>query len=320
MTKPQAFSVMTVDQQVKSLRDCVQGILSSYEFGAFSFELINHEFNSTYKVLSESGVRYALRVNVNSDRSRENLDAEIYWVSQVNSVRTPKPVKNSRGDFVTTGWHEASGRELSAVVYTWLEGEEVGDEPTLEQIHAMGVAMAKLHSEAEHIQLPPGAELPSVDDFLWGQKDMLFSPVSSLSEADKKDLAVVRTEVEAALEVLSRDAKVQPIHADIHPYNVMWHEGELAVFDFDDSAIGLPVQDLATSLYYLDTDEQDQAFLAGYSSVRELPKFTEKQMKLLKLQRRIILLNYLFETSNPEHRAMADSYAVETLRRIRALD
>lgn len=301
------------------MSDCVQRSLSQYDFGAFEFESINHEFNSTFRVTTQVGEQYALRVNVNSDRTRENLNAEIFFVSKLTSVNTPRPVKNGSGQFVTTGWHEASGRELSAVVYTWLDGAEVGDEPTIEQIVAMGAAMAKLHAEAEDLALPAGADLPRIHAFLWGQKDMLLSPLSTLSEEDKSVIAAVKIEIESVVDALSREDTVRPIHADIHPYNVMWHEGELSVFDFDDSAIGLPVQDLATTLYYLDTEEQDQALLAGYSSVRELPKFTERQMKLLRIQRRIILLNYLFETSNPEHRAMADDYAVETIRRVRAL-
>ncbi len=310
---------MTIEEQVESLSDCVQGILSQYDIGAFEFESINHEFNSTYRVKTQAGERYALRVNVNSNRTRENLNAEIFFVSNVTSVKTPRPVKNASGQFVTTGWHEASGRELSAVVYTWLDGAEVGDEPTNEQIFAMGAAMAQLHTEAENLALPGGADLPRIHDFLWGQKDMLLSPLSTLSEEDKSVIAAVKTEIESVVDALSREDTVRPIHADIHPYNVMWLDGELSVFDFDDSAIGLPVQDLATTLYYLDTEEQDQALLAGYASVRELPKFTERQMKLLRIQRRIILLNYLFETSNPEHKAMADDYAVETIRRVRAL-
>ena len=43
---------------------------------------------------------------------------------------------------------------------------------------------------------------------------------------------------------------------------------------------------------------------------------TEFEAKALLLQRRIILLNYLFETSTPEHREILPKYTVETMRRI----
>ena len=106
------------------------------------------------------------------------------------------------------------------------------------------------------------------------------------------------------------------IHADMHGWNLMWHNGAVSVFDFDDCGIGLPIQDLYTALYYLDTDEQDAALKAGYESVRPIPDHTEFEAKALLLQRRIILLNYLFETSTPEHREILPKYQVETMRRI----
>jgi Ser/Thr protein kinase RdoA (MazF antagonist) len=311
------FDVMTSDEQVESLRDVVQQILSQYAFGEFEFESINHEFNSTFKVTGEDGTRYALRVNVNSDRTRANLNAEIFWVSRIEAVKTPKPVKNSNGEYVTTAWHAASNRELSSVVYTWLEGAEVAEDPTAEQIFAMGAAMAKLHIESVGLQLPADAELPLIDDFLWGMNDLLLGAASKLSAEDQALVAAAKTEIMTALAELSQGTRVQPLHADLHLHNAMWHEGELSVFDFDDSAMGLPVQDIATSLYYLDTEEQDEAFLNGYKSVRALPEFTERQMKLLRLQRRLILLNYIFETSNPEHKAMAPQYAAGSMKRIR---
>ena len=308
---------MTSDEQVESLREVVQQILSQYAFGEFEFESINHEFNSTFKVTAEDGTRYALRVNVNSDRTRANLNAEIFWVSRIETVKTPKPVMNSNGAYVTTAWHEASNRELSSVVYTWLEGAEVAEDPTAQQISAMGAAMAKLHIDSEGMVLPPDAELPKTDEFLWDMNDLLLGEASTLSAEDQALVAAAKTEIMTALADLSAGKQLQPLHADLHLHNAMWHAGELSVFDFDDSAMGLPEQDIATSLYYLDTEEQDEAFLIGYRSVLALPEFTERQMKLLRLQRRLILLNYLFETSNPDHKAMAPEYAAGSMRRIR---
>jgi Ser/Thr protein kinase RdoA (MazF antagonist) len=123
---------------------------------------------------------------------------------------------------------------------------------------------------------------------------------------------VIRNEIQK----LFSQAQPQIIHADLHGWNVMWNDGKVAVFDFDDCGIGLPIQDLATAIYYLDTPEQDAALKAGYSSIAPLPSFTQREMDTLLLQRRIILLNYLYETSHVEHRSEIPQYQVETLRRI----
>lgn len=313
------FSKLTAQAQVASLSDCVVSILNQYDLGRVETESINHEYNSTFKVTAASGEKYALRININSGRSLENLRAEVFWVSNITDVLVPRPVANAAGEFVTTGWHEATGRNLNAVLYTWLEGSEPGDEPSTEQLFAAGAAMAKLHDSASDLVLPADVSLPDLSDFFWGSPDLLLSGESELDASEKSLVARAKALAEEVLVELSHADDSRPIHADIHPWNMMWHEGEIAIFDFDDSGIGLPVQDLATSLYYMDTEEQDQAFLAGYSSVRPLPVYSDVQMKMLLLQRRLLLLNYLFETSNPEHKAMIPDYKTESMRRVEAL-
>ena len=317
MTDSNTFAAMTVEQQIESLGRCVEQILNQYPIGNFTTESINHEFNSTFKVKADGGQKYALRINVNSTRSLANLNAEIFWVNSITQVSVPKPALNLTGEFVTSGWHEASGRTLTAVLYSWLDGTEPGDDPTLEQLRAAGAAMAVLHQSSNDLVFEPGAELPDLSDFLWGTKDMLLSPESSLSSQEQELVAGAKSAVEETLAKLQANSAKQPIHADLHPWNMMWNAGKLSVFDFDDSGIGLPVQDLATSLYYLDTQEQDQAFLEGYAAVRTLPTYTPDQMKLLLLQRRILLLNYLHETSHPDHKAMIPDYQSETMSRIK---
>lgn len=310
-----SFEDLSSEAQIETLKSTVSEILEHYNLEAPLFESINHEYNSTFRVTS-GGNNFALRVNVNSNRSVENLNAEIFWVNAIESVKVPKPVANRTEDFVTYGQHDASGRRLPAVLYSWLDGAEPGDEPSDDQLFAMGAAMAKLHTEALSISFPESARLSDYSDFFWGESDNLLGPTSQLNATEKKSIQDLVDKVQAVVRLLGESAAKRPIHADLHPWNVMWHEDELAVFDFDDSGIGLPVQDLATSLYYLDTPEQDAAFMAGYQSISPLPQYTDEQMQLLQLQRRVLLLNYLYESTNPEHRAMVEKYKVETFRRL----
>ena len=80
--------------------------------------------------------------------------------------------------------------------------------------------------------------------------------------------------------------------------------------------LGVEAQDLAVTLYYLDTPEQDEALLNGYKSVRPLPAYSANAMKALLLQRRLLLLNYLFETKNQEHKEMLPAYLEKSLERV----
>ena len=312
-----AFADLTIEQQVETMLPLAKELIAGFHLGECELESINHEFNSTFKVTAANGDRFALRINVNSQRTLPNLKAEIFWVEQLSRVeglRVPAPVKTRSGEYITKAWHPMLQRDLFAVLFTWLEGKELGDEPTDEMMRATGRAMARMHIAARETQLPDGAALPIVDDMFWGNNDAITNS-DQLTDDDKATLARAIEHIESVTEAMYERSKAQLIHADVHPWNVMWQGDEVAVFDFDDCVIGLPAQDIAVSLYYNDTDQQDIAFTQGYQEIAPLPEFSEREMFTLLLQRRIFLLNYLLETQNPEHRAMVGKYLEETIRR-----
>jgi len=281
---------------------------------------INYEYNATLKVETTDGQLFALRINTNSPRTPENLRAEIAFVrflAEDGRVKVPHPIKNYEGNFYTSILHEVSGRMFHCVLYSWILGEELEDEPTDEQLSALGIAMATMHVAAQGFELPEGSSLPTFDDPLWWTEDFLLSEKSVL-DAEAKDL-ISRALSAIKSGVAKFYASETPIliHADMHGGNVFWYEDSLSVIDFDDCGFGFPLQDLATALYYLDTPEQDAALRLGYESIAPVPECSEKEMKMLFLQRRIVLLNYLYETSNLEHRSMIPEYQEETLRRIK---
>lgn len=293
--------------------------LESYPLEVNELILINNEYNATFKVSAKNGNDYALRVNVNSPRTIENLKAEIAWVNFLRNdekVKVPHPISTSEDQHFVLVHSDLGEGDFKCVLYSWLEGEELGDEPNPDQIRALGAAMATLHVTSRDFKLPAGTELPFFKDPMWETEDFLLSAKSVLEPEAKLLISQALKIIESEIAELYRQNKSQIIHADLHGWNVMWHQNEIAVFDFDDCGFGLPVQDLATAIYYLDTPEQDAAIKEGYASVAPLPHYSESQMKMFMIQRRIILLNYLYETSNDEHRAMIPDYLEESLRRI----
>jgi Ser/Thr protein kinase RdoA (MazF antagonist) len=203
------------------------------------------------------------------------------------------------------------------VLYSWILGEELEDEPTDEQLAALGAAMATMHIVAPGFTLPEGSALPKFDDPLWWTEDFLLSEKSVLDAEAKELIAQALSAIKSGVSKFYLNATPGVIHADMHGGNVLWHDGGLSVIDFDDCGLGLPIQDFVTALYYFDTPEQDAAFKAGYQSIAPIPECSEKEMKMFFLQRRVVLLNYLYETSNLEHKSMIPEYQEETLRRVR---
>ena len=314
------FSELSVQEQIDSLKPVAHLALSQYGINPSELENINHEYNSMFAVTSAAGIRYALRININSGRTVSNIAGETFFIDALaksGGFRVALPIANSSGELVTTLYHEASDRDLYCVLFSWLEGEDLGDEPRVEQVFEVGKLMAQLHNVTAGLELPAGAELPIFDDFMWHVEDLLQGSSSQLSVEEQKSIASGRAAIEKVISELYASDKKQLIHADLHGWNLKWHDNCLSVFDFDDCGIGVPVQDLATAIYYLDTEEQEVALKQGYASVRSLPDFKDYQMKALLLQRRIHLLNYLYETDNPEHRELLPKYKEETLRRVR---
>ena len=313
-----SFNQLTVEQQVESLMPLAKDIVEEFEFGDFAIESINHEFNSTFKISSPDGRTFALRINVNSKRSLANLRAEIFWVrelSKVEGLTVASPVANARGEFILSRHHELLGRDLLAVMFDWLDGEELAESHDLTGVALTGESIARMHLASRETQLPTGAELATLTDFFWGAPNSIETAIE-LPEPVRATLLAAVEHIQAVTDRLYARHKPQLIHADVHSWNVMWNGRDVAIFDFDDCGIGLPIQDLAVALYYLDTQEQRDALLDGYRRVTELPDYSADELRALLLQRRIFLLNYLLETENPDHRAMVPKYLDETLNRV----
>jgi Ser/Thr protein kinase RdoA (MazF antagonist) len=308
-------------EQTDSLTQFAHHILIQYGIKDAEVECINFEFNATFSVTTDSGQRYALRLNINSTRNEANIVAEVQWVralSRVAGINVPSPIATLDDQFVISALHEDSQQFIYGVMYSWLEGEEIGDEPTLDQLNLVGRSIALMHENSTDFALEGDAQLPTFDDFFWGTQDYLFSDKSTLQPEHKDAIQRAHDLIMKYTKQLYAESAVHIIHADYHGWNLMWHEGQLSIFDFDDCGFGVEAQDLAVALYYLDTPEQDAALLDGYKSVRPLPVYSENAMKALLLQRRLLLLNYLFETKNAEHKEMLPAYLEKSMERVSA--
>jgi len=319
MIKRGDFFELSQSEQILSLTKTAHQVLEAYGVVGSKIECVNYEFNATFAVTTESVEKFALRININSTRTFENVLAEIEWVQylhRVPGVHVPVPIANLNDSFVTLVEHSQSRCFLNCVLYAWLDGEEIGDEPSMEQLHIVGQTIARMHKSAPEFSLSAQAQLPIFKDLLWGTEDFLFGPQSLLSDDHRQLLKQASELIQEFTDELYENSPSHIIHADLHGWNMISLENELYIFDFDDCGFGLAAQDIAVALYYLDTPDQDVALLNGYKSVMPLPIYSESAMKALLLQRRLMLLNYLFETNNHEHKEMLPEYLVQSIERV----
>lgn len=81
------------------------------------------------------------------------------------------------------------------------------------------------------------------------------------------------------------------LHADLHLGNVLLRDGELRVLDFDDAAMGPPVQDLWLAIPGRDSESlrQRASFLEGYERFRA---FDHRSLRLIELLRGLRMVRY----------------------------
>lgn len=316
------FEERSVRGQVARLRPTALEALRAYPIEVVGLRLLQHGFNTTFRVDTVDGTRYALRINVNSRRTDANIAAEMAWLAAIaidTDVWVPTPQRTSDGALMTHVFSPDLGRELPAALFAWLPGSTLGLKATHEQMRATGRATAMLHQHGARWSLPDGAELPAIDTVLMDVPDHLSGDHPLLDDEAHAVIDAAFAQIQGHYDSLFAGVRRQPLHADLHIWNLHWYRGRLAVFDFDDSGIGVPAQDLAISAYYIrDSLAQEAALLAGYQEVQPLPAFTIAQYEAMVASRNLVLLNDIVTTKNAEFLAMLDRYVPRSVTKLRA--
>jgi Ser/Thr protein kinase RdoA (MazF antagonist) len=307
--------------QVSVLRQAALVALAEYPLRVARVRLLLHAYNTTFRVDTTDGRRFALRLNTGSRKTAQGLRAEMSWLAALaldTDLRIPVPLRTNDGRLFTEVHSAAFGRPLPAAVFGWLPGPDLEDDARPEQLFVAGRAMATLHAHAEQWSLPADATLPLLDTILLDIPDHLHDPHPQLTPARERLVHSAFDHIGRVLVDLPTDQPRHVLHADLHLGNMKWHRGRLAVFDFDDCGIGLPVQDLAISSYYLRPERGlEQALTEGYASLRPLPPSTTEQYEAVVAARSLVLLNDLLVTENAEMQAVLPRYAANTEIKLR---
>ena len=98
-----AFADLPRGAQLVQLRRAALKVLERYGLGASRLRLLDHGYNTTFRVDAADGRRFALRINVNSRRSLANVRAEIEWVAALGretALHLPHPAIARDGNAV----------------------------------------------------------------------------------------------------------------------------------------------------------------------------------------------------------------------------
>ncbi|MGG5258766.1 phosphotransferase enzyme family protein [Phycicoccus avicenniae] len=310
------------EAQVEALRPAALAAAEAFGLDVHRMEVVLHAYNTTFRVDTRDGRRVALRVGTNSKSTPANVLAQQAWQEAIATgagVVVPRPLRTTEGEWFVRATPEALGHPVLVTAASWLDGDDARDGDGAGWAPALGRATALLHRHAAGWTLPPAAELPRFDEPLFGDRDVL-STAPGLDPDERATVAEGMARAREVFERLHAGAAVVPLHADLHGGNLKWHEGRLAIFDFDDAGLGLPVLDLAITTFYLrrsGAEGAEEALRAGYAEVLPLPDVAREDVEALVASRQLLLANSLLDSSTASLRAMAEDYLRTTVARLR---
>ena len=315
------FANLSTRAQIAHLRVIALEALRQYPITVTALKLLNHGFNTTFGVRTTAGQRFALRLNVNSRRSESQLSAESAWLEALGretALNLPVPQRNLGGQLNAHVYSPTLDRQLTATLFSWLPGEDLGDDATPAQLREVGRAAAILHAHALEWRFPDGAALLSLEHPLMDSPNNFGIDTPLLDDEAHSVIRTVFDRVSAVLRDLFARDTPRALHADLHNWNLKWARGKLYVFDFDDSGIGVPALDLAIAAYYLRPDEAlESALLEGYQTVAPLPVYSSAEYEATVAGRNLVLLNDLLVNTTAELTALLPRYVPNSVTKLR---
>lgn len=200
---------------------------------------------------ASKGIDYVLRVSFRTDRPPKQIHAELDFVLFLheNGVRVCPPAKSLEGRYADVLW--ANGMPFTVVAFTKAPGYRVPDRDykyrdgvdIKEYYHNWGNILGQMHRlTQQYTPKPPITGRPLLLDTLSDHYIPRYLP-SSLDKVKGRFLSLIKD----ARELPCEKTAFGLIHADFSDGNfcVDYTNGNITVFDFDDSAYCWFMYDLA---------------------------------------------------------------------------
>jgi Ser/Thr protein kinase RdoA (MazF antagonist) len=283
--------------RIRRLRKQAQATIEAYDLSRARMKFLGYSGNTHYQVDASQCARpepddgrywanhYALRLHQPHYQTKEAIHSELLWLQALlrdTELVVPEPVTNLDGALVTSTDVPGLPTPQYATLLRWVKGRKRPNKIGTAQYRALGRVAAQLHNYSSQWQPPEGFTRPHYDwNGLFSDGGLFEFPArrlwESIPESYRRSFETVTRQVRAVMNELGKGPDVYGlIHADLAvDANVFWSQGEPRIIDFDDSAYGYWIYDLAIALADVQNDRALQRFrtalLEGYSELRLMP-------------------------------------------------
>jgi Ser/Thr protein kinase RdoA (MazF antagonist) len=225
------------------------------------------------------------------------------------NVIVPEPVRNRRGNYITSLRGCSAAGATFCTVTRWIEGRKCFFKtgPSPRTLHQVGQVMARIHAHGLKFD-----RQGRVSCHLWDWEG-LFGRTSPwhpthhprLSTETAHTISRVMRLAKRVMQRLGTGPSVFGlIHGDLIQANYLLHEGEISVIDFADFGRGFFLYDMAVTLLMLRQfdayPEKRVAFLEGYRDVRPLDPEQEGLLDAFIAIRGIVLARWILGSHSPQ--------------------
>jgi len=267
--------------------------------------LINHSENWTYRVEPVGAARpVILRVHRAGYHSLNGIRSELAWMRALQAeagVKTPQAIPGRDGADIQTVSHPALETPRQCVLFELIDGIEPPQDDLVAPFRQLGEVAARCHTHSENWRRPA-----YFDRLAW---DFEHSVGATPNWGDWRQGPACTPErkaiIQRAVDLLEKRLAVFGrgpdrygyIHADFRLANLLLHEGDVRVIDFDDSGLGWFLYDAATAVSFFETraDVPDliEAWKEGYRRRRALSAEEEAEIDSFILLRRLTLFAWM---------------------------
>jgi Ser/Thr protein kinase RdoA (MazF antagonist) len=270
------------------IRAVAERALPEWNLGAAKIEQISRSENVVFRVDSEAGRAWALRVHRPGYHTLAELESEPIWTAALNAAGIGAPVaeRTRAGDHYAVIGVPGTDETRHVGLVPWFEGvplaqmiEQAPDDASRDvHFERLGRLMAEMHDQASAWRPPAHFQRHSLDadGFMgeapfWGR----FWDIPGLSPEQRETLVEARVRIRDRLTEYGKDrGTYSVIHADLRSANVLVRDDRVHVIDFDDAGFGWHQYDMAAFLFDYATSESYErvrdALLAGYRSRRKI--------------------------------------------------
>jgi Ser/Thr protein kinase RdoA (MazF antagonist) len=301
--------------------------LERYDLDVKSVRVMTISTNGIFRVDTGDEGKYVLRI---SDPlgclSLDEIRSEMMWLEALGrdtDLGIPKPVTNREGGLITTVEVAGVPQARHCAIFLWVPGRNLSERLIPENMYLLGELAAGLHAHARTFTPPDGFRVRVRDSvFPFANPDFPYvEPIVLFKDQYVEYFPPMRRELfekciettQGALDRLyANEEGLRVIHNDLHQWNVKVSRGRVYALDFENLMWGYPVQDIATTMFYVQwhprRDELLDAYRRGYTRYREWPEDYPGQIDTFIGGHGAMLINYLLICDTPEDYQLASDY------------